>query len=133
MIASLDISRTVKLHGYGDEKPNLRFDIFAMFRTPAVDIFAGLIAARPWLSIPAAYPKNGLGVAQATNWVGKKLTLSLVEATAGSTPKRRLITFDHLDNRTTAARRARKIARSLQKLSAMEMASKHAQFRHASG
>jgi hypothetical protein len=43
------------------------------------------------------------------------LSLNPIEATAGSTPKRRLIGFDHLDNRTTAARRARQIARSWQR------------------
>jgi hypothetical protein len=38
-----------------------------------------------------------------------------IDATAGHTPKRRLITFDHLHNRTTAARRAKQIARSWQR------------------
>ena len=46
---------------------------------------------------------------------GKRLSLNPIEATAGPTPKRRLIGFDHLDNRTTAARRARQIARSWQR------------------
>jgi hypothetical protein len=43
------------------------------------------------------------------------LSLNPIEATAGSTPKRRLITYDHLDNRTTAARRAKRIGRALQR------------------
>jgi hypothetical protein len=43
------------------------------------------------------------------------LSLNPIEATAGSTPKRRLIGLSHLDNRTRAAKRALQITRSLQK------------------
>jgi hypothetical protein len=46
---------------------------------------------------------------------GPELSLNPIEATASSTPKRRLITYDHLDNRTTVARRAKRIGRALQR------------------